>query len=209
VFALGSEEFNDAVAEAVQLGMDATDGFVADRGIAAIDDTADLQTFHTESGRVVYGGGGIVPDLTVMPDTLSTAEQELRQVLLDTDVPFTDLAFRFAIEYHREHPDLAEDFVVTREMRREFLSYLEERTGAVLDAALVDAAGELVDFQLGRQLAAAAFGDDEGLRRAVEKSRQVQEAVRLLAGASTPEELMAEAEQTREGQAQDVTGPES
>ena len=30
-FALGSEEFNDAVAEAVQLGMGATDGFVADR----------------------------------------------------------------------------------------------------------------------------------------------------------------------------------
>jgi len=209
VFALGSEEFNDAVAEAVQLGMEATDGFVADRGIAVIGDTAELQSFHTESGRVVYGGGGIVPDLTVMPDTLSTAEQELRQVLLDADVPFQDLAFRFAIDYSRRHPALQEDFVVTPEMRREFVAYLEERTGAVLDPELVDAAGELVDFQLERQLAAAAFGDDEGLRRAVEKSRQVQEAEKLLAGASTPEELMAAAEQTREGQDRDVTGPES
>jgi carboxyl-terminal processing protease len=209
VFALGSEEFNDAVSEAVQMGMTATDGFVADRGIAVIADTADLQTFRTESGRVVYGGGGIVPDLTVMPDTLTTAEQDLRQVLMEMDVAFTDLAFRFAIQYQRDHPGLAEDFQVTPGMRRQFLDYLEKRTGESLDPELVDAAGELVDFQLSRQLATAAFGEDAGLRRAVERSRQVQEAVRLLSGAETPEQLLAVSEQNRSVEDEEVTGPES
>jgi carboxyl-terminal processing protease len=207
-FALGSEDFNDAVSEAVQLGMGATDGFVADPG-PDLEDPEDLEIYRTVSGRVVYGGGGIMPDLVVTPDTLTVAEQELRQVLLDSEVPFNDLAFRFAVRYHRQHPDLTEDFTVTREMRGEFLDFLSERTGAVLDAELVDAAGDLVDFQLGRQLAAAVFGEDAGLRRAVERSRQVAEGVRLLREAATPEDLLALGEQARDEQTGNEIGPES
>ncbi|MDP2482959.1 MAG: S41 family peptidase [Candidatus Palauibacterales bacterium] len=207
-FALGSNEFNDAVSEAVQLGMGATDGFVAVPD-PTMEDTVEAPTYRTDSGRLVYGGGGIVPDVIVAPDTLTIAEQELRQVLMDSDVPFNDLAFRFAVQYHREHPDLTENFTVTPELRSEFLDYLEQRTGAALDVDLVDAAGDLVDFQLGRQLAAAAFGEDAGLRRAVERSRQVSEAVRLLNGAASPEELMALGEQTRNAKANESIGPES
>jgi carboxyl-terminal processing protease len=207
-FALGSNEFNEAVSEAVQLGMGVTDGFVADHG-DAVADTADLQTYQTASGRLVYGGGGIMPDLIVTPDTLTVAEQELRQVLLDADVPFPDLAFRFAVRYDREHSDLAESFTVTREMRGEFLAFLEERTGVSFDPELVDAAGDLVDFQLARQVATAAFGESAGLRRAVERSRQVEEAVRLLNGAATQEELLALGEQARDEQARQPLGPES
>ena len=207
-FALGSDEFNDAVTEAVQLGMGATDGFVADTD-PALDDAEDMPVFETVSGRVVYGGGGIVPDVVVLPDTLTVPERELRQALLDSEVAFNDLAFRFAVKYHRRHPDLRENFVVDVELRREFVAYLAEETGATLDSELVDAAGDLVDFQLGRQLAAAAFGEEAGLRRAVERSRQVTEAVRLLDGAATPEELLALGEQIRDEQADETLGPES
>jgi carboxyl-terminal processing protease len=203
-FSLGSDDFNEAVTEAVQLGMGSTDGFVVDTDPGR-DDSED----ETVSGRVVYGGGGIVPDVVVLPDTLSVAEQALRQVLLDSEVAFTDLAFRFAVKYHRDHPGLREDFVVDSGLRRAFVDYLAEETGATLDSELVDAAGDLVDFQLGRQLATAAFGEDAGLRRAVERSRQVTEAVRLLDEAATPEELLALGEQTREEQADERTGPES
>ena len=194
--------------EAVQLGMGSTDGFVADTD-PALDDAEDMPVFETVSGRVVYGGGGIVPDVVVSPDTLTVSERELRQVLLDSEVAFNDLAFRFAVKYHRRHPDLRENFVVDVELRREFVAYLAEETGATLDSELVDAAGDLVDFQLGRQVAAAAFGEEAGLRRAVERSRQVTEAVRLLDGAATPEELLALGEQTRDEQADETMGPES
>lgn len=207
-FALGSDEFNDAVSEAVQLGMGATDGFVSDSD-PEMEDPEELETFQTVSGRVVYGGGGIMPDLVVMPDTLTLPERELREVLLESEVPFNDLAFRFAVEYQRRHPELTERFTVTRDMREEFLEYLSERTGADLDSELVDAAGDLVDFQLGRQIATAAFGEDAGLRRAVERSRQVNEGVRLLSGAATPEELLALGEQERDEQTDSDIGPES
>lgn len=199
-FALGSEDFNAAVSDAVQLGMQATDGFAE----SAPADTAGLQSFRTESGRLVYGGGGIMPDLVVTPDTLTDAEQELRQALLDEEVPFNDLAFRFAVRYKRTHPDLGENFKVTAEMRAEFVSYLEERSGTKLDSRLLEAAGDLIDFQLGRQIATAAFGETAGLRRAVARSRQVTEALRLLQGAATPEELLALGEAEKQ-----ATGPES
>lgn len=145
-----------------------------------------------------------MPDLVVSPDTLSLAEQELRQALLESEVPFNDLAFRFAVRYKREQPDLTPDFEVTRDLREEFVAFLEERTGTTLDEEVLEAAGDLVDFQLGRQMAVAAFGESAGLERAVQRSRQVKEAVRLLRGAATPEELMARAEAER-----NTTGPES
>src|SRR5438270_10023491 len=33
--------------------------------------------FRSDAGRIVYGGGGITPDIIVQPDTLTTAEQKL------------------------------------------------------------------------------------------------------------------------------------
>ena len=34
------------------------------------------EIFHTASGREVYGGGGITPDLLVIPDTLGVDERD-------------------------------------------------------------------------------------------------------------------------------------
>ena len=171
--------------------MEATDGYIRPEGVEPAD-TSEVQTFRTAGGRTVYGGGGIRPDVVVLPDTLSTSEQALRQVLLDADVPFTDLALRFAVRYKREHPELTASFTVSDEMRRDFVSYIEERTGAVLDDGIVAEAADFLDYQLGRQIAVAAFGEAEGLRRAVERSRQVGEARRLVRDARTPEELLAQ-----------------
>src|SRR5204863_8920393 len=33
--------------------------------------------FHSDAGRIVYGGGAITPDIIVQSDTLTTAEQQL------------------------------------------------------------------------------------------------------------------------------------
>ena len=42
--------------------------------------------FHTDAGRVVRGGGGIVPDLVIRPDTLTAAEREFAKAL-GNDLP--------------------------------------------------------------------------------------------------------------------------
>src|SRR5262249_19990168 len=53
--------------------------------------------FKTDSGRVVYGGGGITPDVTIHPDTLSNPSLEIeRRALL----------FQFANHYVAQHPGM-------------------------------------------------------------------------------------------------------
>ena len=64
-----------------------------------------LQTFSTDAGRVVHGGGGITPDLVVRPDSLTEAERKIFK-LAGT---FRNLMFRYAVEYKTNHPALGVD----------------------------------------------------------------------------------------------------
>jgi carboxyl-terminal processing protease len=73
--------------------------------------------FHTDSGRVVTGGGGIQPDFEVYPET----PNRLRAVLDGTGA-FTS----FATEYLREHK-VDENFEVTPPMLDQFQAFLAPR----------------------------------------------------------------------------------
>ena len=59
--------------------------------------------FHTDAGRVVRGGGGIVPDIVVRPDTLTEGEREFAKAL-GTDLPkYRDVLTNLALEYKTKH----------------------------------------------------------------------------------------------------------
>jgi carboxyl-terminal processing protease len=154
-------------------------------------DTAGRKTYHTRSGRVVYGGGGITPDVIVMPDTLSSREQLFRTTLTEQGVSVTDAAFRFGVQWSKDHPDLAPDFRVTPEMRDAFHAFLEEQLEGDLDADLYADAREFVDWQLGRQISQAAFGEKAELQRRLSLDSQMTEALALLREARDTEELFA------------------
>lgn len=78
----------------------------ADRGAgeehqALLTSEDTLQTYRTDSGRAVRGGGGITPDLVFKSDTLNAAERKIfRQVGL-----FRNLMFRYAVKFKTENPD--------------------------------------------------------------------------------------------------------
>jgi carboxyl-terminal processing protease len=80
-------------------------------------DSSELEIFHTKGGRVVYGGGGIMPDVVV-------DREEYTQMQLNLDRLST--FFDFSIKYTTQHPDLPENFEVTDEMAEEFRSFLKE-----------------------------------------------------------------------------------
>ena len=71
-----------------------------DDSTAAVNDTTPKEVFHTDGGRVVYGGGGITPDSTVHPPKLSLTSQRLLS---------QRLYFEWANEYASKHPELAKD----------------------------------------------------------------------------------------------------
>lgn len=154
-------------------------------------DTTELEVFRTEKGRVVYGGGGITPDLIVMPDTLTTREQLFRSTVVKSGVSLTDAAFRFGVEWVQEGgSELPAEFEVSNEMRNAFSEYLAAQDVDV-PRDLFDDARNLVDFELGRQLASIAFGEKAELQYRLRRDVQVERALALLREADSPEALFA------------------
>lgn len=161
---------------------------------AASVDTAERQVYRTDSGREVYGGGGITPDLIVLPDTLTTREQVFRSALSKSGVLLADAAFKFAVNWAERHPDLSPDFRVTDEMVDAFYRYLTSREGVELDRGLYRDSRRWIDWQLRRQVANAAFGETARIREEVRTDTQVRRAAELLRKAASTEELIALAE---------------
>ncbi len=93
---------------------------LADSDTAAAEpiDSTKLEMFHTKGGRIVYGGGGITPDITVEPEKLTALELNLERL---------SMFFDFAIHYTISHPDLKPDFEVSDQMLREFREFLKTR----------------------------------------------------------------------------------
>ena len=54
--------------------------------------------FHTDGGRVVRGGGGIVPDLVIRPDTLTEGEREFAKALGNGLPQYRDALTSIALE---------------------------------------------------------------------------------------------------------------
>ena len=184
--AFGSAEFNEAVTEAVELGL--ADAPLGDPTAEA--DTTGRKVFRTAAGRPVYGGGGIQPDVLVHPDTLTTPEQELRAAMYDAQVSLTDLSLRFAVDWVRRNPD-ARPTGITPEIRDDFVSFLHERTEGLIDEVTLREGSGLVDYRLASQLAKVALNDEAELRALLDEQSEVQTAISLLRGASTPEQLIA------------------
>ncbi|MGI9038278.1 MAG: S41 family peptidase [Gemmatimonadota bacterium] len=184
--ALVPSEFNQAVNQAVSLGL--ADAPLASPVVEA--DTAGRQVFRTASGRPVYGGGGIQPDILVHPDTLTIPEQELRAAMIDAEVSLETLSLRFAVDWVRAHPR-ARPTEVTPELRREFVRFVETNTEGVIDEVTLQEGSGLVDYRLGSQLATVAFDDEAGLKVLLDRQREVQDAAELLRAATTPEQLIA------------------
>ena len=139
------------------------------------------------SGRVVYGGGAITPDVIVPYDTLSTAEQKLARALVprsqDVYLVLDDYAFSLK-------GSLATDFRVGPEMRQEFLARLTAK-GVTVESGDWDAGRRYVDRLLSDRVARRAFGDSTWKRRDLPDDPQLMKAIELLRKGRTTAELLA------------------
>src|ERR1041384_3083270 len=70
--------------------------------------------FSTDPGRVVYGGGGITPDVMVKQPQLARTTQllEVRSAI-----------FNYAVDYAAKHPDVTKDVQITPAMLEEFVRF--------------------------------------------------------------------------------------
>jgi len=156
---------------------------------AAPEETEEREAFETASGRTVYGGGGITPDLTVRQDTLTTDEQEFRRVATRGGAMPRNVVFRWAVEWSQQH-EFAEGFEVTSAMRDGVFAKLEEAEAGV-DRALFDRSHNYIDWLIATQLAGAEHGNVAQLRSQAVRDAQVAVALKLLREADSPARLLA------------------
>ena len=145
--------------------------------------------FHTDGGRIVRGGGGIVPDLVVRPDTLTTGEREFGRALGSHVPAYRDAITAYALELKRTKAVTGEAFRVTPEMRQEIYQRLRAK-GVDVSPPVFEGARALVEEQLGYEVARYVFGRQAEFRRRSLDDEQLQTAFGLLRKAQTPRELM-------------------
>lgn len=160
-------------------------------------DTVGREQFRTDGGRVVYGGGGIVPDLIVRPDTLVASEREFYEAVSEAGNKYSDVIFRYAVNYVRENPDLPRGFTITPEMEREIFSMLQAENIDITWEQF-EGARRIVDRQIGGEIAGAKWGQGGKTQRANRDDPMVRTAVELLRQASSQQSLFGMAE-TRAG----------
>src|SRR5436309_6072187 len=83
----------------------------------------DRKQFKTEIGRVVYGGGGITPDVFVKPAPLTRTTQilEVRSAI-----------FNYGVDYVAKHPDVTKDVAVTQATIDDFENFAASKDIAPL-----------------------------------------------------------------------------
>ncbi len=97
----------------VPLDEDALDSLEAADTMAVSKD----EIYYTNGGRVVYGGGGIVPDIEIERETWQPIEINLYR---------SGLFFNYAVDYVAKHPDVKADFVVTDDIVNDFRKYIKK-----------------------------------------------------------------------------------
>ena len=159
------------------------------RSSAIVDEDAPVDSFRTEHGRRVAGGGGIMPDVQAGDTALAPGEQALEDALGNRVIQFRDAMVDVAIALKARGAVRSRDFAVTQQMLDELWSSMRSR-GFRFDRATFDGARPLVSSLLGREIARFVFGSDAEAERAIADDKVIQEAVRLVSRASSPEDVL-------------------
>ncbi len=80
---------------------------------------SNKEVFYTNKGRVVYGGGGILPDVEIAQDPFLTP--------LEINLERKSMFFDFAVKFMVSHPNVDRNMVIDDEIVKQFNSYLEGR----------------------------------------------------------------------------------
>ena len=158
------------------------------------DSAAPRPRFKSDAGRVVLGGGGIVPDVEVANRVLSDADKRL-QTALGANVPkFRDAMVELALSKKVARAIPSPSFEVTPAMRDELYQRIRAR-GVTLDRAVYDSAAPLVSRALATQLSRYVFGSQAEFARALREDATVNRALELLTGVTTQQALFAKVKQ--------------
>lgn len=141
---------------------------------------------RTDSGRVVYGGGGITPDILVDSPKLGKFLRQLEN---------EQIFFNFAVQYNVSHKELPRDFTIDDRAMDDFRKFLGQKKIAFTEQDLRDD-DTYIRTSIRKEVASARWSGEEGFRilaeidpqiqKALESFPQAQQLARLPSGESGP-----------------------
>jgi carboxyl-terminal processing protease len=145
--------------------------------------------FKSESGRTLYGGGGIAPDVVVPGDTISTSEQKLAREIAPKAGDYQSILTQYAETFKGK---IRPDFTYNRAWGDSIFTRLNS-AGVKLDRPVFDAGRTFVDKQLEYRIARVAFGDTTERRHQLTDDSALKSAVEILKRSNTQKEVFATA----------------
>ena len=145
------------------------------------------QQFKTDTGRIVYGGGGITPDVMIKPPQLSRTTQilEVRSAI-----------FNYAVDYAARHPDLTKDVQVTPRMVEDLATYAASQDIATVadvhEALQKPDDRKYIERSLKAEIVAAKFGLDASYPYRIQGDTQVEKAIEVFPEAQKLAEMAAD-----------------
>jgi carboxyl-terminal processing protease len=155
---------------------------------------------RTDTGRVVYGGGGITPDEVIAPRLISPAEQRLVDPIFAFSLELARGRVKGFESYKVERPiqfdrDLQEkEFPFTDALYKEFKDYVASQPSFKVTAAQLDRERVFIEDRIRHELVTAAYGTVTGYQVFNARDPQINRGIELLPRAR---ELAQAASRTR------------
>ena len=148
-----------------------------DRGGALPPNASNQEVKLTDSGRTVYGGGGITPDEKVEPVKGSHFQDDLLA---------RNVFFHFAPVYVASHA-VDKNFKVNDAVLADFKQYLTSQNIAWTEADL-SASGDWLKAAIKDKIVTIEFGQSQGLRTIADWDPEIQKALTFLPEAQALED---------------------
>ncbi len=152
-------------------------------------------TYTTFGGRQILGGGGVVPDVIVYADTLSSTALSLNRILNTRASVVNDILAKYAGELEAQ---AGPGFQVTPAWRDELLHRLRG-AGLLLPDSLDAGATSYLDRLLEASVGNLVLSDSQSFVRRMPRDVQLSRAITLLQGTRSQADLLAAATRRRQG----------
>jgi len=143
--------------------------------------------YKSDAGRIVYGGGGITPDVIVQDDTLTTAEQQFNKTIAPKGQDFRTVITDYSMELAKT---VSPSYTVQPAWMNELYNRLQAK-GVISDRKLYDNASRYVSRFLDQTVAHYAFGDSTAKRRDLAYDAPLRKALELLDKGASQRDLFA------------------
>jgi carboxyl-terminal processing protease len=143
--------------------------------------------YKSDAGRIVYGGGGITPDLIIDNDTLTTAELQYLRATAPKAQEIYSFENDFALDQSKK---VTRGFTVEQAWRDAYFGKIQE-LGLPIDRKTFDAAQRYIDNTLELRISRLVEGDSTAARRNLKNDLQLQNAIAMVGKAQSQRDLFA------------------